>query len=420
MNNTTAYKLAQLPTNSLRVGIDPHKHQHAVVIRTIHAQILSKFKIANDRSGFEELRRRCQHLQRQVGAATVVYAIEPGAHYWRNLAFYLQDQGDTYHLVNPLTLKRQRDGDDLTRRKNDYRDAEMAADLLSQGKYTWTRLPTGPYAELRQAHETYQRLVTETARIKLHLTTALDGLFPEFLQVFKRVEGQTALTVLRTCANPLVIQCLTEDIFVEQIRAQHQGSRFMQSKVRALYRRVAQTTGVGAGAEALTVEVQLLAERLTFMEQQRQQAEDYLLQQLSQLPESALLLSIRGLGPVNAAGILAHLGDIRQYSGVKQLTKLAGINPVENSSADHRSSRTPMSKKGRRGLRAVLWRAVLGLLRHNALFSAYIQKLCTRPVHAHPLHPREARGAAMNKLLRIVYALLSKGVLFDPAYHGQG
>lgn len=414
MNNSTAFKLAQLPANSLRVGIDPHKRQHTVVIRTAQGQVLSKFQVTNDRAGFETLRRRCEQYRQQVGADQVVYAIEPGAHYWRNLAAYLHAHGETYRLVNPLTLKRQRDGDDLTHRKNDYRDAEMAAGLLSQGKYTWTRLPEGAYAELRQAHDSYQQLVTETARVKVQLTTALDGLFPEFFQAFKGVAGQTALTVLRTCPNPAVIQNMSEDAFVEHIRTQHLPRRLMQAKVRALHRQAAHTIGLSAGAEALAVEVQQLAERLSFMEQQRQQAEAYLVQRLHGLKESVWLLSMRGLGAVNAAGILAHVGDIHQYSSVKQLTKLAGVHPVENSSADHRSSRTPMSKKGRRGLRAVLWRAVVGLVRHNEAFAQYVERLCTRSAHDHPLLKREALGAAMNKLLRVVYALLHKGEGFDP------
>jgi transposase len=134
-----------------------------------------------------------------------------------------------------------------------------------------------------------------------------------------------------------------------------------------------------------------------------------------QFDESRYLLSLRGLGVVNAAGILAHLGNIEQYSQVKQFAKLAGINPQENSSADYRSARTPMSKKGRRGLRAVLWRAVIALLRHNEAFQRYVSRLTRRAVQDHPLKKREAIGAAMNKLLRIVYALLRQRVLFDPA-----
>jgi len=330
------------------------------------------------------------------------------------LGYFLLEQGDTFRLINPLTLKRQRDGDDLTHRKTDYRDGEKAAELLGEGKYTWTRLPEGKYAELRQAHETYQQLVQETARVKLQLTTALDGLFPEFGQVFKQLDGCTALTILHTCPNPFVIASLTETEFLQQVRASHAGPRLMCAQVRQLHQRAARSVGLRACAEALTVKVRLLAERLRFVLEQRRQAESYLIALFQQFDESRFLLSIRGLGAVNAAGILAHLGDIAQYSKVKQLAKLAGINPQENSSADHHAARTPMSKKGRRGLRAVLWRGVIGLLRHNEAFKGYVSRLTGRAAQDHPLKKREAIGAAMNKLLRIVYALLRQHVMFDP------
>jgi transposase len=413
MNNNTAYKKAQLPPNALRVGVDPHKRQHTIAIATSEARVLSKFKIVNDRQGFEELRRRCEQFRAQQGADSLIFAIEPGGHYWRNLGYFLLEHGDTFRLVNPFTLKRQRDGDDLTHRKNDYRDAEMAADLLGQGKYTWTTLPQGPYAELRQAHETYQQLREEIVRTKLQLTTALDGLFPEFVTVFKQLEGWTALTILRTCPNPVRMAALSAEAFVEQLRRQHGKHRLMQAKARALHARACRSVGIRASAEALTHSVQLLAERLAFLVGQGERAEAELSKLFHHFEESRYLLSLRGLGVVNAAGLLAHLGEIRQYSGVKQLSKLAGIIPTEDRSADRCSARTPMSKKGRRGLRAVLWRAVIALLRHNEVFAQYVKRLTERATKRHPLKKREAIGAAMNKLLRIVYALLKQRVLFD-------
>jgi len=415
MNNSTAFKLAQLPTNSLRVGVDPHKHRHAVVLRTAQAHTLTKFTMVQDRTAFEELLRRCEQFRQRGAADSVVFAIEPGGHYWRNLGYFLVDHGATFRLINPFTLKRQRDGDDLTHRKTDYRDAEMAADLLGQGRYTWTALPQGNYAELRQAHATYEQLREEITRTKLQLTTALDGLFPEFRRVFKQLDGRTALTILRTGAQPAQLATLGVDDWLARLRREHGPHPLMQAKARALHALAARSLGVPAGAEALTCQVQLLAERLTFLLTQGQQAEAELIRWFGGFAESRFLLSLRGLGVIHAAGLLAHIGEIRQYSGVKQLSKLAGITPTEDTSADHHAARTPMSKKGRRGLRAVLWRAVIGLLRHNETFAQYVHRLTSRPAHAHPLKKREAIGAAMNKLLRIVYALLKKQTLFDPA-----
>ena len=291
----------------------------------------------------------------------------------------------------------------------------MAAELLGHGKYNWTQLPTGPYAELRRAHETYQQLRDQTAQQKNQLTTALDGLFPEFQRVFRAVDGQTALTILRTCANPAVIASLDQNQLLELIRANHGGRRLMCGKLCELRHLAAQSIGLSACASALTEQVRRMAEHLAFLMEQRQEAERYVTDLFLSFDESAFLLSIPGLGKLNAAGLLAHLGNVRHFSGVKQWSKLAGIVPQENTSADHRAARTPMSKKGRRGLRAVLWRACVCLNRNSAVFRRYIQRLCNRSAKDHPLKKREAIGAAMNKLLRIAYALLSKREMFDEA-----
>lgn len=91
-----------------------------------------------------------------------------------------------------FTLKRRREGKDLNRRKNDYRDSEVAAQLLCTGEFTESKIPQGVYAELRTAHNAYRRLVKERTRIINLLKGLLDGLFPEFTQVFKDPCGLTS------------------------------------------------------------------------------------------------------------------------------------------------------------------------------------------------------------------------------------
>lgn len=409
MNNSILYKRAQLPALALLVGIDTHKKQHTVSLCSPDLHVLSQFKIRNGRSGFDELLTRTQRCLAQQGLAAVVFAIEPAGHYWRTLAAYLSQAGQTWRLINPFTLKRQRDGEDLNHQKNDERDATMAAELLREGKYTWSTLPQGVYAELYRAHVTYQQVLNEHTRAKLQLTAALDLLFPEFRTAFKDLAGRTALTVLRQGANPHQLAGQPLETFLTETHQslQAQGQRRCPwAKLRQLHALAQCSAGVAAEASALTQQVQLLAERLSMLVAQRQRAEQWLRHSLDQCPEKAYLLSLRGLGEIQAAGLLAHIGDIRHFSGVKQLTKLAGINPTEHASGASHGGRTPMSKKGRSGLREVCYRAVVGLLRHNAVFQRYVQGLQARPVH--PLNKREAIGAAMNKLLRVVYALVSQ------------
>ncbi len=61
--------------------------------------------------------------------------------------------------IEQFTLKRRCEGKDLNRRKNDYRDSEVVAQLLCTGEFTESKLPQGVYAELRTAHNAYRRLV---------------------------------------------------------------------------------------------------------------------------------------------------------------------------------------------------------------------------------------------------------------------
>lgn len=416
MNNTISYKRSQLPANALYVGIDPHKRKHAISIQTEKNQVVEKFMISSNHQGFAELLRRCEQVRKQTDAQQLVFAIEPGAHYWRNLAYFLDEHQQMVRLINPFTLKRQRDGEDLTRRKNDYRDAAMAAQLAAEGKYTWTSLSKERYAELRYTHETYQQTVEDETRTRLQLQCVLDELFPEFQQVFADLSGITALHLLQTMdLTPRRIAQLSVTDWLHQASAGFQGKRLMRKKLVRLHEVAQLSVGVPHGTQAMLARVHLLAKRLSQLGQQRQEAETAFVELFRQFPESRFLLSIRGLGPINAAGLLAHVGDIQQYSSVKQLPKLAGIVPIESSSAGHTASLTPMSKKGRRGLRTVAFRAIASLLRHNEGFRQYLAKLQNRPAGKNPLVRREAMGAAMNKLLRIVYSLLTKQQLFDPS-----
>jgi transposase len=341
-----------------------------------------------------------------------MFAIETAGHYWRNLAYFLDEKGVPFRLINQYSLKRRREGKDLNRRKNDFRDAEVAAQLLCSGEFTETKLPQGVYAELRAAYNAYRRLVKERTRITNLLKGLLDGLFPEFTQVFKDPCGQTALSVLSTCPLPKTIAGMTEEEFVNTIRARHRG-RLMRGKLRALHYAARSSIGIGAGAHSVSSEISFLIEKLHLIEWQVSRIEEVLVRLVDETEEGKYLLSIRGLNYISAAGILAELGSFRSYRNARQLIKMAGSNPTESESAGKRGSHTPMSKKGRPGLRYCAWTAVIPILRHNSDFRAWAKKLRERPVHANPLNSREIVGAALNRLLRLAFALVKKQAFYQ-------
>ncbi|HUV75458.1 MAG TPA: IS110 family transposase, partial [Dehalococcoidales bacterium] len=358
MQNTAARKRKQVPEGYLVVGVDPHKKRHAAVAITQDFTTQAKFKFDNTREGLETMLGRAKVEMVKSGCRGVMFAIETGGHYWRNVAYFLDEQSIPFRFINQFTLKRRREGKDLNRRKNDYRDSEVAAQLLCTGEFTESKLPQGVYAELRTAHNAYRRLVKERTRIINLVKGLLDALFPEFTQVFKDPCGLTALSVLSICPIPGVIAGMAEDEFVATIGAQHKGRRLMRKKLRALHYSARTSIGIDAGARSVSSEISFLVEKLELIRRHIRLIERPLVSLVDETEEGKYLLSIKGLNYIAVAGLLAELGCFKAYRSAKQMIKMAGSNPIESESAGKRGTHTPMSKQGRPVLRYCAWTSV--------------------------------------------------------------
>ena len=413
MENNAARKRKQVPEGYLVIGVDPHKKRHAAVAITQDFTTQAKFKFDNTREGLEAMLDRAKVEMVKSGCRGVMFAIETGGHYWRNVAYFLDEHGIPFRFINQFTLKRRREGKDLNRRKNDYRDSEVAAQLLCTGEFTESKLPQGVYAELRTAHNAYRRLVKERTRITNLVKGLLDALFPEFTQVFKDPCALTALSVLSICPIPRVIAGMTEDEFEATIEAQHKGRRLMRKKLRALHYSARTSIGIDAGACSLSSEIAFLVEKLELIRGHVCSIERTLVRLVDETEEGKYLLSIRGLNYIAVAGLLAELGCFKAYQSARQMIKMAGTNPTESESAGKKRARTPMSKQGRPVLRYCAWTSVIPMLRFNSDFRAWAKQRRERPVHANPLGGREVVGAALNRLLRLAFAMVKNKTYYQ-------
>ena len=98
---------------------------------------------------------------------------------------------------------------------------------------------------------------------------------------------------------------------------------------------------------------------------------------------------------------------IRRFTSPKQIQKLAGLEPKENSSGKHKG-RSSISKRGRRKLRRLLFQVVLPLIRSNEDFREVYTYYTTR--RDNPLKGMQAMIAVSCKVIRIFYALLAHGM----------
>jgi transposase len=171
-----------------------------------NARVLANFTMENSREGFNLLVGRVKKWRERIGAEAVLFGCEPAGHYWRPLAYFLKDEGLSFRLVSPFTVRRYREGIDLARNKNDRQDAAMIAELLRTGRSLEPRSSQGVYADLKHTYRSYRRVRAERTRHYNLLIGMIDLLFPEYHRVFKDLTGKSSLAVLHFCPVPSKIQ----------------------------------------------------------------------------------------------------------------------------------------------------------------------------------------------------------------------
>ena len=121
---------------------------------------------------------------------------------------------------------------------------------------------------------------------------------------------------------------------------------------------------------------------------------------------STLLQSVRGIGPVASATLIAELPELGRLNR-RQIAALVGVAPMAHDSGTHRGRRR--IKGGRSEVRRTLYMATLSATRSNPAIKAFYQRL-----RAAGKLPKVALVACMRKLLTILNAMVRSGQLWNP------
>ena len=133
-------------------------------------------------------------------------------------------------------------------------------------------------------------------------------------------------------------------------------------------------------------------------------------EKLMEIPYIDKLLEIKGIGMITVCGFIAEVGDIRRFDNPKQLQKLAGYAIVNNSSGKH-NGESHISYRGRKKLRYILYEAAISLIGKNAEFKEIHRYYLTR--EKNPLKKMQSVIAVACKVIRIFYAMLTKGIDYN-------
>lgn len=124
-----------------------------------------------------------------------------------------------------------------------------------------------------------------------------------------------------------------------------------------------------------------------------------------------ILLSIRGIGPVYAAGIIAEIGSIDFFNSDAGLAKYAGLCWNRSQSGNFEKEDTSFSRHSNKYLRYYLIEATQSCVNFGFPFieEFYIKKFNEVTKHQH----KRALALSARKLVRLIYGLLRKNQLYQ-------
>jgi len=168
----------------------------------------------------------------------------------------------------------------------------------------------------------------------------------------------------------------------------------------------------GLGPDAPTRVVSMVKEHIRWLTRQIEALEREIHDHIDGHPElrrdAELIRSIPGCGDKLAAQFLAYVGDARRFKSAKALAAYIGVTPRQRLSGTSVRGRTVLSRTGHADARKALYMPGVVAKRHNPVIRVLAKRLEQRG-----LAPKAIVGASMRKLVHMIYGVLKSGQMFD-------
>jgi transposase len=319
---------------SFFVGLDWAATTHAVCVIDEVGTVRWRGTVSHSAAGLAELVHR---VTRFGPPASLPVALERPSGL---VVDTLMEAGFPVVPIHPNVVKASRPRYSAAGAKSDPGDAYLLADLLRTDGHRFRALQ--PLADETRALRALVRgrddLVAQRVAFANQLRALLERFWPGAAAIFADVDSPIALAFLTRYPTPQSAERLDERRLALFLRRHAYCGRRSAAELLARLRS-APLSRTGPAESAASGElVHALVAVLTPLVAQLQQLSAAIAAGLDQHPDGPLLQSLPRSGQINAAQILAELGDDRaRFPSPDQLAAEGGVAPVTRASGKHRS-----------------------------------------------------------------------------------
>jgi len=329
--------------------------------------------------------------------------VESSSRYHLPLVYFLISNNLSVYVVNPKTVSKFISFKSPNNpSKSDSKDAFFIA-LFA--KYESKNLkPYSPSDSLKLISRKIDSISKDIAKTKTQINQHIDVLFPELA---KRVNifSKAILNLLLYYPSALDISNANIDeinkFFYTPI-----GRRVSISADELI---LLAKNSIGVNNVALRVSLKADIERLFFLEKQLKELESVFNEMMRDFfcDDIEIVSSIAGISERLACRFIAEIEDISKFENAKKLISYAGTDPVVRHSGKWKV-RMSISKQGNPHLRNILYQMAVGVVMWNGVFKEYYRRKYNQFKSR-----KKAMVAVINKLIRILFAMLSNRQFFS-------
>ncbi|MHB9097925.1 MAG: IS110 family RNA-guided transposase [Syntrophales bacterium] len=384
---------------TLIVTVDIGKTMNMGYCRCPDKTEVKPFEFQNGYQGFEKFLDVIGTTKQAKRLEHVVVGFESTGAYAEPLMHFLKTRGIQIVQVNPLHTRKLKELQGNSPNKTDKKDPKVIADIIELGHALTVVIPEGAAANLRRLTNARERVLHRRTMLLNQLQDIVFICFPEFLEIMKGVHTQTAHYLLRRYPRPLDILEHGLDALVFEFRKVSRG-RMGIDRAQSLHEAAKTSVGIQEGTQGLMMDLQECLAGIEQCKEFVEQLEQEMSRFLADIPYSALLLSMRGIGKVTVAGIIGEVGDFRNFRSISEVLNYAGLNLYEISSGQKKGNRH-ITKRGRALMRKLLFLAAVRTVRKDGIMHDHYQRYLRNG-----MKKVKALVAVSRKLLGIMLALV--------------
>lgn len=320
-------------------------------------------------------------------------------------------------VINPILGKNNTRN--LRKTKTDIEDCYNLADLFFKNTVKiHTKNMNDIYLSMIELSRQEKHLTESLVRSKNRFKQIVANAFPEYIKCFTAndIFGKTSLNFIKEFPHADIIKEKRIDALANNLyKSSKNGCSYNKclSKAKKI-KELANNSYPEIDVDSYEVNNLInIVDVISYNGSKLNDVKQDIVKLARQTPYFNIINSIYGIGETSTAQIIAELGDINRFENIKQLNAFCGLDPTIIQSGKSINYHGPISKRGNRNARKILFITYCSIIRASVLHNMDNEILLYyRKKQAENKHFKECIIACSTKLLRTIFAMCKNNSLY--------